>query len=466
MWKYISDILNMHAESLIYSSNSEQKPYTYSEILKEAEAHGTKLSKKIKVGKKCAVLCGSELNAAISVLALWYAGLTPIPLSKNYGEKHWRSILELTHPQVIIVDDATKQYNWQNVSLYNFTNSQFENLIDNDNDIPEQELADIALIMCTSGTTGKPKGILLTKDGIIDNIIGICDYFLITSNDTILIARPLYHSAVMTGEFLTSLVKGTNIVFCDQQYSPNKVIEYIKKYNVSVMCGTPTLYRHLSQMLTMSNENIDIKSVVISGECLTDNTAQVIRKAFPSSKIYNVYGLTEASPRVSYLPPEQFDKHSRSVGIPLLNTEIKIEAQDGSLCIPNQHGMIYVKSNSLMKGYYQDDDLTAKVLVDGWLKTGDIGYKDDEGYLYIMSRSDEMIIKGGMNIYPQEIESMVQTLDQVNECMAYALNMGELCSIGLDVVVSKEYYMELTMKKLNSNIGSPPPPPKLPALSA
>lgn len=462
MWKYISNIITGYPESLIYSSDSEQTTYTYSEVLEKAKAHGDKLSKVIKPGNKCAIMCISEFNTAIAILAAWCAGLIPIPLSKNYGEQHCRSILDLCQPQVIICDDAGEQYDYPNASIYNFAYSCFANTIDNNTS--ERELSDIALIMCTSGTTGRPKGILLTKEGLINNIAGICRYFLITNEDTILIVRPLYHSAVMTGEFLTSLVKGTNIVFCDQQYSPNKVVEYINKYNVSVMCATPTLYRHLSQILAMSNENVNIKSIVMSGECLTNNTAHTVRKSFPHSKIYNVYGLTEASPRVSYLPPEQFDSHPGSVGIPLSDTEIKIISQEGALCSHNQHGMIYVKSNSLMKGYYHNQELTDKVLVNGWLRTGDIGYKDNEGYLYIMSRSDYMIIKGGMNIYPQEIEIIIQKLDQVDECMAYAINRGDLCSIGLDVVINKEYYPEVTVKNLKESIADILPKYLLPSI--
>ena len=160
--------------------------------------------------------------------------------------------------------------------------------------------------------------------------------------------------------------------------------------------------------------------MAISGECLSSGIAKNIRDVFPNADIYSIYGLTEASPRVSYLPPADFDKYSESVGIPIDGVKVKIiDVQTGGDLPANSRGLVMISSPSLMKGYYNDQSLTQKTIVNGWLNTHDIGYKDENGYLYILGRADDMIIKAGMNIYPREIENAINKLPEISECLAY-----------------------------------------------
>ena len=184
-------------------------------------------------------------------------------------------------------------------------------------------------------------------------------------------------------------------------------------------------------------------------------TGEDFRKAFPETAIYHVYGLTEASPRVSYLPPQCFDQYPNSAGIPLEGIDIRIvDAQN--LPVPTgEHGRITVKTPGVMKGYYRNPDETRKRLQNDWLFTGDMGYISEEGYLYVVSREDDMIIKGGMNIYPKEIEEPVSALCQVKECIAYGVPTDNGITIGLDLVpvpewafLKKKEWMQLLMAAL------------------
>lgn len=277
--------------------------------------------------------------------------------------------------------------------------------------MPEPEdLSDVAFIMCTSGTTGVPKGAMITHENMITNLLDIADYFKINSSDKILIARPLYHCAVLTGEFLISLMNGLHIVFYDGEFNPTRLIQTIRKHKITVMGATPTIFYHISNIVKRQKEKLPLKTVAVSGECMTEVVAKQIKNILPDAAIYNVYGLTEASPRVSYLPPEYFDEYPLSVGIPLKSVSVKIA-----------NGELFVKGKSVMKGYYNDKSATDKAIQNRWLHTGDIATIDENGFISIKSRKDNMIIRGGMNIYPQEIENALLQDNRIKEALAFGV---------------------------------------------
>ena len=435
MWEYISKYLSENLYSKMFCPHISDMGYTYEQVLLLSIKHGEGLKSVVKAGCKCAIMCDCEFNTVIAILAAWYANLVPVPISKKYGRNHCNAILRLTEPEILIVDND--QSCSQNINLYNIKNANFM-IVHNDFE-PDPFLMDAAVIMCTSGTTGTPKGIVITISGLINNVLGIKKYFNIGTNDTILIARPIYHAAVLSGELLISLIQGLNIVIYDNDYSPSSIIQTVRDYKATVMCGTPTLFRQICLFLENSKEILDIKNIVLSGECLRQSVAKRIRQSFCNSNIYSVYGLTEASPRVSYLPPVEFDSYSESVGIPLYGSEIKIVNDNWCALAPYNRGLIIVKSSSIMKGYYKNPDLTKRVIRNGWLITGDCGYMDNDGRLYVDGRIDDLIIKGGMNIYPKEIENNVLKLDEIDDCMAYGFYNGEIQSLGIDVVLNGKH---------------------------
>lgn len=432
MWLFLYQQIKRFSKSILFD---KQNTYSYEQIIDIVMLNGKQLGVKLQSSTKCAILCDAELNTAIAILSCWNANMIPIPMSKNYGEKHYKAIIELTKPDLLITDDP-KSYEFSNF-MYDINCKKFIGRMP-----PiqiDQELKDIAIIMCTSGTTGMPKGTMITFAGLKKNILSIAKYFAIKTNETILIARPLYHCAVLTGEFLIALYNGLNVSFTDEKYNPSNILQLAVKHNVSVLCGTPTLLNHLSILIKRNNIIHSIKKMAISGECLHENVAINIRKSFPKTEIYNVYGLTEASPRISYLPPEKFDNYSESVGVPLADIQIKISDESNNELPVNFHGFIMVKTPCIMKGYYRNENATEKVIINGWLNTGDIGYKDENGYLYILSRTDDMIIKGGMNIYPKEIENQIATIKQVQECVVYGTKTDIGQTITVDLVLMDDY---------------------------
>lgn len=363
----------------------------------------------------CAILCSSEMNAALSLLACFAAGVTALPLPARYGSAYTLKILRKICPDAVLTDWGGK------LTIWDFHDRKYA---------PPSKHP--ALILCTSGTTGEPKGILLSEGNILQNILGICRYFGIDKNDALLIARPLYHAAVLTGEFLTALFKGTNIRFYSGAFNPALLLRQMKNDRITAFCGTPTQLSAIAAFVR--GDGIEtLRHLTISGECMSAGTAQKIRRAFPYCRIYHVYGQTEAAPRVSYLPPEYFDRFPDCVGRPLPGIRVRILDEHGLPCPAGREGRLFVRGRNVMLGYYRDQKRTRKTLRGGWLRTGDIALWNEAGFLKIKGRADDLIIRAGMNIYPAEIEAALKNDPRVREVMAYGRKTGNDTQIALKI---------------------------------
>ncbi len=426
LWTEIKKRMLAHPEQII---EDEHASFTYKDIIIQVENLAEKLC-----NKRYAVLCKSEIHTGIAILACFAANATAIPLSHHYGDKHCERILKLTVPHYIITDSEENLC----IEAYDAV----------DSNAPD---ANCALIMCTSGTTGIPKGAMITEENLLSNLSDIDRYFDLRCSDKILIARPLYHCAVLTGEFLISLIKGTHICFYVAGFDPLSLMQKLEK-GITVMCATPTLLSKLALVINRFNKNIPLRLLVSSGECMTQEKASAIRKSFPDTRIMNVYGLTEASPRVAYLPPELFDKHSEFVGYPLHSISAKIVDEEG-IELPNSvDGELIIKGPSIMTGYYRSPETSSIAIRNGWLHTGDIACMDKEGRISIKCRKDNMIIFAGINIYPQEIENALCEEPKITEILAYgARDRSGRQHIVINVVASdlcKEDIFEICRSRL------------------
>lgn len=409
LWMNLKSNMLNHLSQVISEKDTEM---TFERVLIWAE----NFSNRLKNFKCCAILCSSEMASAMALLSCFAAEVTAVPLSLRYGQAHCNKILDTISPDAIIMDTNGE------INVHKLKNSQYI--------VPSKHPA---LIMCTSGTTGNPKGAMLSEKNVITNVYDIADYFEMNNDDTILISRPLYHCAVLTGEFLTAIVRGANIRFYSDQFNPTKMLELIKEYRITAFCGTPTLLSIMARFNRGAAAQT-LKHICISGECMSAEVGMKIRDAFPTCRVYHIYGLTEACPRVSYLPPEHFEYYPDCVGIPLKSVSIKILNEQGNLCSKNEEGILYVKGSNVMIGYYRDSEKTRKVLNDGWLCTGDIAVINDAGFLKIKGRNDDLIIKSGMNIYPAEIEGVLKQDPRVKEVLAYGYNNSFGTQIGMKLV--------------------------------
>ncbi len=409
LWNYIKESTLRHHNRLVCEENVQ---LSFEDLIVYAEV----LAKRLHGIRCCAILCHSEMAAAMALLGCFASHVTALPLSMRYGALHCNKILDLIKPDAVLTDE----------------NGELEivRLCDSSYTPPK---AHAALIMCTSGTTGTPKGIMLSEKNVLTNLRDIAEYFAIEQRDTILISRPLYHCAVLTGEFLVALVNGASIRFSCGPFNPSHILKMIQKHRITAFCGTPTLLTMMTQ-LKKGAKLESLRHICISGECMGKKTGLAIANAFCGCDVYHLYGLTEASPRVSYLPPRLFRSYPDCVGIPLHSVSIKILDMQGRACVAGQEGLLYVKGDNVMLGYYQDAKKTASVLKGGWLCTGDIALINDVGLLKIKGRNDDLIIKSGMNIYPAEIEAAVRADARVKEVLVYGFENRFGKQIGMKVV--------------------------------
>ena len=395
LWNYIKEYMRYYPRQTVGEGDAK---IMYEELMAYAEIFAGKLT-----GQKCcAIYCKSELAAAIALLGCFAAGVTDVPLSLRYGEEHCKKILDFISPTCIVTDNDGM------FGICEISDSKYTE--------PEKHPA---LIMCTSGTTGTPKGVMLSEENVVSNLFGISEYFHLGTTDTTLIARPLYHCAVLTGEFLLSLIRGANIEFYSGAFNPVEIINLWREKEITVFGGTPTLLSLIARFLR-SGDKIHLRHIVVSGECMNEEIGREISSSFLGADIYHVYGLTEASPRIAYMSPSAFLKYPDRVGKPLSNVQLKIQSPKGRpITKPDKRGILWVRGSNIMIGYYNNPALTSKVLRNGWLCTGDIASIDNNGFLKIHGRSDDMIIRAGMNIYPQEIESALKRDARVREVLAY-----------------------------------------------
>ena len=421
LWEYIKEKMLEHPTQTISEKGVSM---TYEDLCIYAETRAQRLN------SPCyAILCRSEMATAMALLSCIAAGKIAIPLPMRYGYEYCKKLIKFAPSSVLITDIAGFS------SEYPLSSVTFKECFKNK----------VAVILYTSGSTGTPKGIMLSEENLICNIEDILSYFLITDSDTILISRPLYHSSVLTGEFLVALCAGAKIVFTSSAFDPLNILKLIKENNVTVFGSTPTLMTMFSRFVRDPQE-LSVRLLSISGECMTEGMARAVRKAFPKADVYCGYGLSEASPRVAYLPANEFDTDPTCAGEALPNVKIRIARPDGNDAAKDEIGEVLVKGKNVMIGYFDDTERTRNTVRHGWLHTGDLGYIGKNGRLYIKGRKDDMIIRAGMNIYPAEIENILSTDGRVYEVQVYGYEKNGTQEIGM--AISGDFYSEHEVMKM------------------
>jgi long-chain acyl-CoA synthetase len=352
--------------------------------------------------------------------AIWRIGAVIVPIMFLLAENETRYILEHSGAKVVItsqdllekIDKAREGIDHiRNVIVLGGKNQDdrmdFYDLVYKspvEKSIEEMDENDIALMIYTSGTTGRPKGVMLSHNNLYQNAIGAWDASEWEKAEITILCLPLAHSfgvVTMTAGFLSPFQEAFYVLM--RWFDPEEVFRLIEKYRVTNFIGVPTM----SQLLLNhpAAEKYDTSSLercIISAAPVTEELYQAFTTKF-NCKMYEGYGLTEASPAVALCRPSMPLKRG-STGIPIPGVEVKIFDPDDNELPAGEPGEIVVKGPNVMVGYYKNPEETQAALRGGWLHTGDVGYLDEKGYLYITDRLKDMVIKGGYNLYPSEIE--------------------------------------------------------------
>ncbi len=283
---------------------------------------------------------------------------------------------------------------------------------------PDTSLADTAdddtaVLLYTSGTTGQPKGAELTHANLTLNARGSGDLFDMGNDAMVLGALPLFHSFGQTCGMNATVAGGGTLTLLPR-FEPGKALEIIQRDKVNIFQGVPTMYG--AMLHHPDREQYDVSTLKLCGSGGSAMPVELLRgfdEAF-GCKILEGYGLSESSPVASFNHADR-ERKPGSIGTPIKNVEMRVVDDDGNEVAEGEVGEIVIRGYNVMKGYWQRPQATAETIIDGWLHTGDMGRVDEDGYFYVVDRKKELIIRGGYNVYPREIEEVLYEHPAVRE---------------------------------------------------
>jgi len=353
----------------------------------------------------------------IATLAGWMLGKTIVPL--NY-------LLKKEELQYVVDDCGTDTVISSRLMLEHIAAPNARNILCLEDvsfaGVPEPiwpagaEDDDLGVLLYTSGTSGRPKGVMLTHGNISANLQQILEWISITPrNDVILGVLPQFHTFGLTVLTLLPMLAGVKAVYT-ARFVPQKLIRLIREHRPTIFVAIPSMYNALLSVKDAKAEDFtSLRLVVSGGEPLPDAVADKFRERFGVT-INEGYGLTETAPVTNWCRPYEFRPHS--VGRPLPRVVERIaDINTGAVLDPTHEGEIQIAGPNVMRGYYHLPEETAKAFTaDGFFRTGDIGRFDDDGHLYITGRLKEMLIIGGENVFPREIEEVLSLHPAVGGC--------------------------------------------------
>ena len=393
----------------------------------------------ISKGDRIALLFENSVDYIIAYYAASKLGVVTAPLNPGLKPDGFQYLLGDLEPTIIIsnnrcerllkavnVDDSiTKliiikdpKQKWRDYSIPVIT---FKNSIAPQGDpIPPGTTTpnDLANIIYTSGSTGTPKGVMLSHKNLVANTQSICRYLSLSHEDIQMVVLPFFY--VMGQSLLnTHMTVGGTIVINNRFLYPADVINQMIDEKITGFSGVPSTYAYLLNRSPLANVKDKLSTLRYcsqAGGHMALSIKQDLRKALPShTKIYIMYGATEASARLTYLDPDFFNQKIRSIGKPIPDVSISILDEDGMEVPDGQEGELVASGPNIMRGYWKDPEETARVLTKNGYHTGDIGYRDSDGFLFIKRRKDGLIKTGGHRVNPTEIEDVLMATNQLIE---------------------------------------------------
>ena len=391
----------------------EDRSWTFGELAEESDAIATLLREQV-AGDTVGVLLLNSRQYVTTLLGVWKAGKTPVPLNYLLPPQELAYIIKDSGMSALV----TSQFFAQAVAAIKPLFGEKGVILMADapdfppktGKPPEATYRDPALYLYTSGTTGKPKGVVLTHRNLATNVDSCQQAGGFDHRDSFLCLLPFFHTYAITGTILLPLLNGSKMVLVDR-FQPLKVMKLIEDHAISVFLAIPSMYR----VLAHSEGDFDLKSVrfpISGGEPLPVAVAEAFEKRF-GVPIFEGYGQTEASPVISLNVPS--GRKMGTVGRALPGVEIAIWDEQKSPVGEDVVGEIMVRAASVMEGYYNLPEETSKTITRDWLHTGDLGKMDAEGFVTITGRKKDLIISAGENIYPREIEEVLVQHPKVKE---------------------------------------------------
>lgn len=368
-----------------------------------------------------AILSGNRMEFAEAFLGTVYAGCVPVPLDPKWSSHEIEAVLRQTGPKMIFAENALaamptlSDLDARLIVFSGETGEAYDRWINGLD--PEENLDDgneLLFIAFTSGTTGKPKGYMRTHRSWIQSFEATCEAFQLDM-EHVLAPGPFVHSLSLFA-LVQSLCSGATFHIV-HRFDAAEVLELCERIPDAVLFVVPTMIE--AMMRQPISRQPRIQALISSGGKWSETSKRRCREIFGGSKLYEYYGSSEAS-YISYLDVYA-DGKPNSVGKPFTGVDISIRDEQFRVLPPGEIGQLYVRSEMIFSGYHDLPEETAAVFRDGWLRLGDYMHVDYEGYLFLAGRAKNMIVSGGLNIFPEEIESVLLQMPEIEEAMALGL---------------------------------------------
>lgn len=396
----------------------------------------------LQQGDRVAILSLNSDRYLESKYALAWAGLIAVPLNIRLAPEELIFLLNDSESKVLMVDDTFsamlpafegKLTSVEKIVNYDANESSsnivsYSSLIVDAQAIEDANAGgdDTAGIFYTGGTTGLPKGVMLTHDNLIHNAFNTMFGLDYTDQSRYLHAAPMFHAADAASNVAITTLGGTHVFVA--KFDPADVLATITEHKVTNCTLVPTMINMLCHYPDLKSHDISsLKRLAYGASPMPEAVLRAAQEVMPHVEFAQAYGMTELSPIITMLAPQFHDLSSpfahraRSAGCVVPNGQIRIvDPQDQELP-RGEIGEIVAKGPTVMKGYWRREKETQEAIVDGWMHTGDAGYMDDDGFVYIADRVKDMIVSGGENVYSAEVENVIYQHPAVESCAVIAI---------------------------------------------
>ncbi len=365
-------------------------------------------------GDRIATVSGNSIDHVVAFFGCARAGAAFTPLSWRLAQRELTEALESAQASLLLVEDeylgstlgAVRQLDHApTVALLGSMGVELDVPRNNAREGELDEVRDDTplLIMYTSGSEAAPKGVILTHENVFWTNLALQGAIQLTADDVVLAMLPQFHIAAWNCEPILALWVGATIVL-ERGFQPERILQLIAERGVTAMMGVPTQYRLIADDPQFAPEKIaSLRVPIVGGAALPAGLAE--RWEAAGIPLTRGYGLTEAGPNTLWLAPDEAEKHPNASGRPYPHVTVRLSDPETGLELAGvATGELWVRGPNVFVGYLNDDEATARALVDGWLRTGDIASRDADGIYTIVDRRKEMYISGGENVAPAEVE--------------------------------------------------------------
>jgi long-chain acyl-CoA synthetase len=431
----VAEIAGRHPERIAIVADDRR--IRYGEFWNEVRRFARALrARGLQPGERVAILLPNRIEAAVACYGCWLAGGIAVPLNVQARGRDFQAwlrhadarhvVYEHSHHDVveaIVFIDGSSPHppmrRWPVgvdrplcASGEDDAGDEAEHSHGTDVDIDPDR---IALILYTSGTTGAPKGVALSHDNLFANASAVIDYLRLDADDSVLSILAFYY-AYGASVLHTHLMSGASIVLAQNLLFPHLLMDTIVRERITGLSGVPSTYALLLERVKLGDYDLSsLRYLTQAGGPMSAVLTRRLRAALPRARLFVMYGQTEATSRLTWLPPERLDEKLGSVGIPVNGVSLRIAREDGDDAATGEVGEVQVRGANVMRGYWNNPDASAAVLRDGWLRTGDMGHLDGDGYLWLVGRRSDMIKTGAHRVHPVDIEEVIAEVPGVAE---------------------------------------------------